>query len=487
MNKLLWLFLTAIIMIGCLGEENFSTSAGDKVVCSVDTLNLDTVIPGQGSVTHTFLVRNLGARALRVNKIQLGQGSDSPFRVNVNGDYLKGGVNTIPQELHSGDSLRVFVEVTTTSDDTKDDLYESLDYLTFLTESGAATTVVLKAQSMNVIPTRALIINNDTLLDAMRPYQILDSLVIEEGCTLSLPAGARLYFHPDADLIVRGTLKATGTLENPVIFRGDRLGMMFENQPYDRISSQWQGIKFYSTSKDNTLNYCDIHSGKFGIWADNTDITIENSIIHNVQGNGIECRASDLWVANTQITNAGNDCVNITGGEYEFIHCTIAHFYPFTDSTEGGAALRFTNGVVETNNTTTKYPIDKLMFRNCIITGRNDDEIFGDDKSPKFGENPIPFSYGFQNCLLCTPKDDSLNQQFCKWENDAPKEFQRAKNFLPEFDYETLTFSFTLNPSSQAVDTASPEISQLYNTDRIGISRINTDNQPDMGCYEFKP
>lgn len=477
--------LLSALCAGCLGEENFSTSPTDRVVADVDTLDLDTVIAGQGSMTYNFMLRNTSKKALRITSIKLGQGSASPFKVNVSGDFLADGHNSLPHDIYSGDSLRVFVEVTTQEDDSQDDLYESLDHLIITTETGATTSVVLKAQSMNVIPTRALIINKDITLEGKHPYQILDSLVVEEGCTLTLPAGTRLYFHPDAGLIVRGTLKAEGTLDKPVVFRGDRLGMMFEKQPYDRISSQWQGITFAETSKDNTLNFCDIHSGKFGIKADKTDITIENSVIHNVQGTGLECRASNLWVGNTQISNAGNDCVNITGGEYEFIHCTIAHFYPFTDSTEGGAALRFTNGETDASKVTTSFPITRLVFRNCIITGRNNDEIFGDDKSPKNGQNPIDFAYGFLNCLLCTPMDESLNQQNCKWENDAPKEFQRAKNFLPEFDYDYLLFTFTLNPSSQAVNTADSSISILYQTDRLGNSRINPDNLPDMGCYEL--
>lgn len=471
--------------MGCLGEELFSTSPNDKIVSDIDTLDLDTIIAGQGSMTYHFLLRNKSAKALRISSIRLGQGSESPFRVNVNGDYLVKGHNTLSHDLYSGDSLRVFVEVTTREDNTRDDLYESLDHLIITTEGGASTSVVLKAQNLNVIPTHALIINKDTTLSAKRPYQIYDSLVVETGATLTLSPGTRLYFHPDAGLIVRGTLRAEGTLEEPVVLRGDRLGMMFENQPYDRISSQWQGIKFLSVSKDNVLNFCDIHSGKYGIFADGTDITIENSIIHNVQGNGLESVSSRLWVANTQISNAGNDCISIIGGESEFIHCTIAHFYPFHDGTENGAALRFSNGIIDASKATQRCPLDKLVFRNSIITGRNTDEIFGDDKSPKSGEDPIAFNYGFQNCLLCTPKDDQLNQIDCKWEDDGDKETQRAKNFSPEFDYTSLIFLFTLNPTSQAVNSANSEISNLYPIDRCGNLRISSDNLPDIGCYEL--
>lgn len=485
MKKLFWLFLSTTLLVGCLGDDIFSSSPSDRIVSDVDTLDLDTVVAGQGSMTHSFLLRNPNKKAIRIASIKLGQGSASPFRVNVTGDYMVNGHSTLKHDLYSGDSLRVFVEVTTKEDDTRDDIYESIDHIIITTDAGASTSVTLRAQSLNMIPTRACVINKDTEFFAKRPYQIFDSLVVSEGCTLTLKAGTRLYFHPDASLIVKGTLIAEGTLENPVVFRGDRLGMMFENQPYDRISSQWQGITFLESSKHNILNYCDIHSGKYGIVCHKTDIVIENTIIHNVQGNGLESYASNLFVANTQISNAGNDCVNLTGGEYEFIHCTIAHFYPFPDSTEDGAALRFCNALSNKEGNLDRMPLDKLLFCNSIITGKNNDEIFGDDKSPKSGDKPIPFVYGFQNCLLCTPKDENLIQKDCKWEEDAAKDTQRAKNFFPEFDYTTLVFPFTLNPASQAINSANAEISSLYPLDLKGKSRIATDNVPDIGCYEL--
>ena len=87
--------------------------------------------------------------------------------------------------------------------------------------------------------------------------------------------------------------------------RGDRLENMFSQQPYDRIPGQWGGIVLDKGSYDNKLNFCDIHSGSFGILCDSSDITkeklvVENSIIHNMSGDVLSVRASKVFVGNSQ-------------------------------------------------------------------------------------------------------------------------------------------------------------------------------------------
>ena len=65
-------------------------------------------------------------------------------------------------------------------------------------------------------------------------------------------------------------------------------------------------------------------------------LTLENSVIHNVGGEGLglyHCRAS---VGNTQISNTLGHCVAVVGGWAEFVHCTLAQFYPW-DAARGDA------------------------------------------------------------------------------------------------------------------------------------------------------
>ena len=76
--------------------------------------------------------------------------------------------------------------------------------------------VLLTASTQSVINLRAHRVESDITWSERRPYRILDSLVVAEGSTLTLSAGTRLYFHPEARLIVHGTLRAEGKNGRPV-------------------------------------------------------------------------------------------------------------------------------------------------------------------------------------------------------------------------------------------------------------------------------
>lgn len=469
-----------------MGEEDYSTSPTDRLSFSTDTLAFDTVIAGQATGTQTFMVFNHGKKALRINHIRLGQGSSSPFTVNVDGTWLRGGQSDSTFVISHEDSLRVFVQLKApvTDLDTPQPLE---DNLTLTLESGVSQQVVFTAASQDVNVLRGHVITEPTTLASPRPYQIYDSLVVAEGARLTLKAGTRLYFHPGASLIVRGTLKAEGTLSAPVVFRGDRLGNMFDGQPYDRVPAQWGGIHLTATSSGNDLTWCDIHSGSYGIRCDSTTLDrrlliIDNSIIHNVQHDAFYAKHCQTFIGNCQITNAGGNCVNLVGGHHTFVHCTIGQFYSFIGGHD--VALRFTN--VDND---IPLPLEQCLFANCLITGYDDDDIMG-SASDRYQD--CPFNYAFKNCLLNTPKMESDAISDCLFEDKKDYDYEalndstrRAGNFLPKFDLDQLIFPFTLNPRSRAVDAADPSLTRQsgYTTDLRGQSRTD-DGKPDIGAYE---
>ena len=472
-------------LVGCLGEEDYSSSTTDVLSFESDTLALDTVISGEGSNTYTMWAYNRNKKAIRITNIALGQGSDSKFRVNVDGEFLPGGQLSEGSSFNvlAKDSLRIFVDVKAPVTGA-DEPQPIEDRLIFTTETGGQSHIVLTAAGQDVIMMKENNIKADTLLNAVKPYRILDSLVVEEGATLRLAAGTQLLFHPDAKLIVKGKLQAEGTLEKPVVLRGDRLGKMFTNQKYDEVFNQWAGITFESTSKDNVLTYCDIHSADYGIKAYNTSLHIENSVIHNFRGHGIESQESEIYAGNCQITNAGGDCLNLKGGSYMFVHCTIARFQNILGSL-GGVALRFTNFIDET-----PAPLNQLDFYNCIITGYEEDEMMGDDISTE--ENLTPFSYGFYNSLLCTPETEDLNQTNCIWEGKVGKddwkhediELDDTVTVLKRWQHFNPLSKFVLHPHSRAVGSSDTNVTlKTFPNDRLGRPRLE-DGAADMGCYE---
>ena len=131
------------LLASCLSEEGFATTPSAKLTSSIDTLSLDTVIAGVPTNTYTFQIYNPTEENLRITRISLQTGQDSPFRVNIDGTYLREEKNS-NWEIYGKDSLRVFVELTVpeTSFDTPQEIE---DKLSFQLENGNTHTVILKA------------------------------------------------------------------------------------------------------------------------------------------------------------------------------------------------------------------------------------------------------------------------------------------------------------------------------------------------------
>lgn len=481
MKKILYCVCAAILLVSCLEEEDFVPSSTARLTFHRDTVSLGAVIEEELATTDTLKIYNDNADGLRISRVWLEGGASSPFHINMDGQYLEDGIGE-DFEVLAHDSVFAFLSFLAPVVEDADTLAIT-DRLHFLTEGGVEQTVVLEATSQGAVKLRgAVLTETSTVFSAVRPYQIFDSLVVEQGATLTLREGTRLLFHPGAELIVRGRLVAEGTPEHNVVLCGDRLGNMLSQIPYDRIPGQWGGVRFTSESYDNRLSFTDIHSGSYGIRCDSSDVAVlklwmDGCVIHNTGADGLYARSSQVSVTNSQITNHAGHCLNLYGGHYSFLHCTIAQFYPLIGGY--GVALNFTN-----HDEFIRLPLEQASFVNCIITGRNSDDIMG-EKSQRYRD--CAFEYYFRNCLLNTPKVNDMDAEAhfvgCLWEEDD-KEHRGSAGFTPEFDYDKLVFSFQLDSLSQAVGHADSSIAaSSAPLDRLGRSRL-ADGAPDMGCYE---
>jgi hypothetical protein len=467
--RLFFLYIFLIFTLAsCLVDEDYSMSPHDTLTFSVDSVDFDTLIAGDLAHTRTFQVYNNSKSSLRIPSISLQKGANSVFRVNVDGTALTNGMAS-DFEVRSGDSIRVFVNALPPSADS-DIPVEHTDKLLFQLESGVVQMLDLTIHGLDVVKLEAVSIEANAAFTSKRPYQIIDSLVVRPGAELTLLPGTRMLFHPGASLIVYGKLNVQGSAEANVQFRGDRLGNMFTNQSYDRIPGQWGGIHIKSDSYGNVINFADIHSGNFGVLCDSCDveaekIRIENSILHNTSADALSLTNATALIGNSQITNAGGNCVTVHGGDVRMIHCTIGQFYAFTAGK--GGALYFSNS---------SYPLQRLEVQNSIVTGSSSDEIMGvrgDDES-------VPFNYLFQNCLLNTPEYEAPELINCLWDT-SDNAVYRADNFYPPFDLDRLLFTFYLASQSLAVGAADQSITQsTYPLDREGIAQPE---QPNLGCY----
>lgn len=476
-----YLLLTmALTIAACTDDESFSTSPSNVLTFSKDTVCMDTIFSRVPSSTREFWVFNHSDDGIRCSSIRLQNGNQTGYRVNVNGVYLgeAQGFQINNEEIRKGDSIRVFVELTSPLNN-QDKPQLVSDNLIFNLESGVQQKVNLKAWSWDAEMMRDVVISDEYTLGGEKPTVIYGGITVNENATLTIPAGKTVYFHADAGIDVHGRLVCDGEQGKEVVLRGDRLDNMFDYLPYDGVSGQWKGITIHENSNDNILNYTDLHAANDGITClsdtfrtdySTTQLTIKNSTIHNCKGYGVYGFNSKMILENTLISNTLHESLLTYGGDVDVNFCTIAQFYPFDAAR--GAALYFSHEADEA-----QFPNMRLHIRNSIITGYAEDVIIRKDKET------INVDCVFDHCLLRTDETND-GEHFIDntFEDIEDTEVAGWKNFKT-VDTDMLRYDFRLAETSLAIDKASAEApAPAY--DRDGNPR---DSNPDMGCYEYIP
>lgn len=475
---LVFFLFSLMLNFSCADDEKFSTNKSFLLSFSEDTVSFDTIISDIPSSTRRVLVFNKNSEGLRINSVRLGSNGTSGFRINVDG--RKGPVvNDL--EVLKKDSIFLLVELTTNQTNSNEPVYVS-DSILFMLESGVQQKIILEAYGQDAIKLYAPVCESgDTVyFKSGLPYIIYDSLVVDSDAVLNIEAGATLMFHPNASLLVYGKLNVMGEEGKMVTIRGDRTDRLFPYLPYDRVDSQWGGIRFYSSSVNNVISYADIHGGTFGIVCDSTGmetekLRIDNSIISNFNQNILFSNSNVIGVYNSILSNARYDCVNLIGGDYEFAHCTIAQFYAF--HSRKGNALRVSN--VNNLSPCNLY----AQFDNCIITGFANDEILISPfrGNEEYDEDDIDLGLMFNNCLVTT--DTTMVGQYfvdC-FIDDLMGDINRKKHFKC-VDTHSFVFDFHLDSLSIGCNNASSDYIDFLPKDMFGTQRNS--GKIDIGALQ---
>lgn len=472
-RKLVYGTLGMVTLMGvaaCAEDESFSTSRADLLSFSADTLQLDTTFSNVPTPTRSFWVYNRSGKALRCNSVRLESGNQTGYRVNVNGTYLspETGYQAQDIEIRKGDSVRVFVELTSVRQNADEPQLVS-DNLVFSLESGVQQRVNLKAYSWDALLLSNLRVRESQTLQSKQPIVVYGGIYVDSLATLTIGAGTTLYFHENAGLKVYGTLKVQGTSGNEVVMRGDRIDHMFDYLPYDRTPGQWQGIELMSSSYDNEISFSDIHSAYDGLLVDSSDVSrrkllMQNSTVHNCQGYGVMIDSAKVQLYNCLLSNTLQHPLYVHGGDVDVNGCTIAQFYPF--DARRATAIGFVP------------PIPNFTVKNSLVTGYHDDEVVW--SAPKEDE---VFNFAFDHCVLRTEKmqtDDSLKFTHIVYE-DLKDTVKFGEKHFKLFDTDNLKYDFHLRKESAAVGVADAATS--LPTDRDGMRRRE---QPAAGCYELE-
>ncbi len=459
-TSFVYTFLVLIFcnMVACK-KTGFNTDPNASVTFSTDELNFDTVFTSVGSVTQSFKIFNNNDQKLRLDEIKL-MGVNSSFKINVDG--LPG--TTFHQvEIEPEDSIYVFVSVNVPPD-ANPSSFEIKDSIQ-VRYNGRMRQVNLTAQAQNARFLRNVLVTTDTTWTADLPIVIFGQLTVQESATLTILPGSRIFCHADAPLIVDGNIQANGTLNQKIIFRGDRL-----DEPYKNFPAGWPGFVFNSLSLGNSLVHCEIRNAYQAITAAPvSEVFLDKCIIDNAYDAGIIASNAFITAENTLITNCGSNVVLLGGGGYSFTHCTLASF--------GNLYIQHKKPVLTISNFISGQQPNNLTcnFTNNIMWGEGgvvDNEIVVQRHSNTTGNFTVSFDgLLYKNKTALAGPGITLAGNILLSQNPQFDTIDVSKN----------RYRFNLAATSPAIDKGKP--TPVIND----IDDHLRDNNPDLGCYEFKP
>ena len=382
------LFFFGLSIISCK-KEKLLTDANASLSITGDSLKFDTVFTSTGSITQYFTIVNPNKQKIQLSSVKLMGGTSSAFKINADG-IAGPTINNI--EIEASDSIYVFVLVTINPNTAN--LPFVINDSIQINWNGNTFYKQLEAWGQNAHFLRNKLIDVNTTWDNDLPYVILGGIQIDTNINLTINAGVKIYSHADAPFLVDGTLTINGTKKDSVVFRGDRL-----DEDYRDFPGSWPGIYFRASSKDNDLTYTIIKNAYQGVVAEkpsgntNPKVKLLQCIIDNIYDAGVLGVQSSITADNCLISNCGNNVAIALGGNYSFIHCTMATYSSLFINHKNPVV--FASNALKQNN---QLFTDNLTanFTNCIIWGEGgttEDEVVID----KQGSNT--FNVKFDNVL----------------------------------------------------------------------------------------
>ena len=291
-RRTLWIaavILAFSTMLSSCIEDGFTTASSDVLAFNRDTVAFDTVITLQGTATKQMVVYNHSKKQINISSIKVaGEANKGHFHLNVDGVRGDEFQNV---EIRGNDSIYIFIEAYI--DEMGQDEPTLLeDHLEFVT-NGMTQKVLLSAWGQDVVRIKGDTIRRNTHFTADKPYLIYDTMFVSPGVTLTLDAGTTLLFHDKAALRCAGRMRANGTADEPVIFRGDRLDHIVGSTSFDIMSGQWGGVIFTPPTMGNVLNHVIMKGSSIGMHC-------------SANGDTTQCA---LKLVNCVLTNSSSTCL----------------------------------------------------------------------------------------------------------------------------------------------------------------------------------
>lgn len=457
------LTISILLVFFSCKKESFITSPDAVVTITADTLKYDTVFVTSGSITQSFKIINENNQKLRLSSVKLMGGTGSAFKINVDGTI---GPEADNLEINANDSIYVFVQV---------NVNQSSANLPFVIRdsiqvsyNGNNKFVQLEAWGQNAHFLVNKEVSSDEVWNNDLPYVILGYLHVQSNKVLTINKGCRIYVNAAAPIVIDGTLQVNGSKDtiDRVSFQGERL-----DDSYKYFPASWPGIFFNTGSSNNVLNYAVIKNSYQAIAAQdpsinaNPKVILNECVIDNSYDAGIITINSSVQATNCLISNCGKNIYLLKGGNYQFIHCTVASFSN-NFITHRDPVLTVTN-YITLNNITNSADLTAL-FRNCIFWGDGggltDEVAVAKNGNTVFNVN---FDYNLWK-VQNVPSNITSNQII----TNADPLFDSINTYKNYYDFRLRSNSPALNKGT----ATSVTIDLDGNSRPVGF--------PDLGCFE---
>jgi len=465
-----YFYLLPLIACFCLAvscKKQIDNNVALIFSCANDEVRFDTVFTSIGSVTKKFTVYNPSNSDITTN-IFLSGGKSSFYSINVNG---LPGTDFKNVEIREKDSIFIFVKVNINPLDQNNPFLvtDAIDFLTgskrqevkLIAYGQDARYIVAGSNGYKIVANP----HETTTWTKERPYVVYGWAAIDSLGTLIIEPGTKIYFHHNSGLWAYRYSKLIvgegGSLDEPVLFRGDRLEKEFEDD-----YAQWNRI-WINEGTNVSINNAIITNAFIGIQVDPlmeiipTSVKIENTIVKNTKHCGVFGRFLSLEMTNCVITGNEGFSLQLEAGRYSMKHLTIANYYKW----ERKAPACFVSNKASDPIYSEMPAINtKVDFYNCIIYGKPEAKIETEIEVVK--DNGAELEITFQHCLL-------------RVKNSAPYFDNCLLNKDPKFkDINKLDFS--LQSSSPAIGAGKPDIG--VDNDILGKPR---GDKPDIGAYQY--
>ncbi len=363
--------LCSLGFASCNKDEEVTFHPNATLTYSTDSVLFDTVFTSIGSSTRRLKIFNDNSQAINIENIKLSGGNNSSFSININGI----ATNEINQlKINGNDSINVFVKVL---------INPTLQNLPFIVEdslllqfNGKKRKIPLLAYGQNAVFVNNTTINTNTIWNSKLPYLIYKSVTVAKDVNLSIEPGARILFHGNANMAIKGTLTANGTKTDSILFASDRLEKTYQNE-----SGQWNGLHFYSDSKNSKINYAIIKNAIAGVTVDslsinsNPKLLLTNTVIKNMEVVGLLGYQTEITAYNNLFFNCGQYLLyGAGGGNYDLKQNTFVGFNPnFARKT---AAVYLSDFISSSQSANLKVDL-----YNNIIWGNLKDELLIEKKA----------------------------------------------------------------------------------------------------------